>query len=117
NRTGIGIAGFTQKDGVFNLHGNCIYLADGDPRCPVIARLDPNAFVPGDMPMDVATVDAGTWSVVLYYLHSNNGADVYQVNIYSTNPPQPDTLLDDRLEFYVNNGIWRWYQRGGSRDF
>jgi hypothetical protein len=39
------------------------------------------------------------------------------VNVYSTNPPQPDTLVDDRLEIHVHNGAWQWYQRGGSAEY
>jgi len=117
NMIGIGIAGFTQKSGIYHLHGNCTFMADGDPRCPEIAVFDPATFTPDQMPLEVTTEFAGTWSVWVYYLHSNGGADVYQVNIYSTNPPQPDSLLDDRLEFHVSGGAWQWYQRGGDKDF
>jgi hypothetical protein len=117
NLSGQGIAGFVQKDSMFHLHGNCTYMPDGDPRCPVIAGFDPLSFAPGDMPKDVASDQAGTWSIVIYYLHSNNGADVYQVNTYSTNPPQPDTLVDDRLEIHVNGSSWRWHMRGGSSGY
>jgi hypothetical protein len=42
---------------------------------------------------------------------------VYQVNVYSTNPPQPDTLVDDRLEIHVRGESWTWQQRGGSSHF
>jgi subtilisin-like proprotein convertase family protein len=114
NMRGIGIAGFTQKNGMYHLHGNCTFMADGDPRCPEIAIFDPATFTPDQMPLEVTTEFAGTWSVWIYYLHSNGGADVYQVNVYSTNPPQPDTLVDDRLEIHVRGGAWQWYQRGGT---
>ena len=118
NMTGLGVAGFEQKDGTYHLHGNCTFMADGDPRCPEIAVFDPATFTPDAMPMSVATEAAGTWYVEVNYLHSNNGADVYQVNVYSTTPPQPDTLLDDRLELHINaDGTWQWYQRGGSSDY
>ena len=117
NMIGIGIAGFTQKNGEYHLHGNCTFMEDGDPRCPEIAIFNPATFTPASMPMEVTTDMAGTWSVWIYYLHSNGGKDVYQVNIYSTNPPQPDTLVDDRLELHVSGGVWRWYQRGGDTDF
>lgn len=117
NRTGIGIAGFVQKNNIFHLHGNCLFLADGAPRCPVIASFDPSTFDPDVMPLDITSDDAGSWSVWLYYLHSNNGSDVYQVNIYSTNPPQPDTLLDDRLEILVSGKSWRWNHRGGLSQY
>ena len=118
NRSGIGISAFEQKDGTFDVHGACYYMADGAIRCPVIAHFNPSTFTPGEMPMDVTSPDAGTWSVIVYYLHSNNGPAVYQVNIYSTNPPQPDTLLDDRLEIHVNSdGSWQWYERGGDPNY
>jgi hypothetical protein len=117
NLTGQGVAGFVQKNGIFHLHGNCIFLADGAPRCPVIAAFDPTTFDPAAMPLDIASDDSGTWSVWLYYLHSGNGVDVYQVNIYSTNPPQPDTLVDDRLEIHVNGESWQWYHRGGDTQY
>jgi hypothetical protein len=117
NLIGQGVAGFVQKNGVFHLHGNCIYLDDGDPRCPVIAAFDPAAFDTANMPMEISSGDAGTWSVWLHYLHSNNGVDVYQVNIYSTNPPHPDTLIDDRLEIHVSGDNWQWYHRGGHPDY
>ncbi len=116
NQTGQGMSGFVQKNGLFNLHGNCIYLADGAPRCPVIASFDPSTFTPDSMPIDATTDDAGTWTVMIYYLHSNNGVDVYQVNTYSTNPPQPDMLVDDRLELHVSGSSWRWLHRGGMFD-
>ncbi|MAS35318.1 MAG: hypothetical protein CL610_14995 [Anaerolineaceae bacterium] len=114
NMRGIGINGFEQKDGMYHLHGNCTIMDDGAPRCPEVAIFDPASFTPEAMPQEYTTAYAGTWSVWVYYLHSNNGADVYQVNVYSTNPPQPDTLLDDRLEIHVNGGSWQWYQRGGA---
>ena len=117
NRTGQGVAGFLQKNGMFHLHGNCLYLVDGAPRCPVIAAFDPTTFDPANMPMAITTVDAGTWSVWLYYLHSENGADVSQVNTYSTNPPQPDTLVDDQLEIHVEGGRWQWQHRGGHGNY
>ena len=117
NMTGIGIAGFTQKSGMYHLHGNCTYMADGDPRCPEIAVFNPATFTPEQMPMELTSDAAGTWSVWIYYLHSNGGKDVYQVNVYTTNPPQPDTLIDDRLEFHVRGGVWEWYQRGGSKNY
>jgi hypothetical protein len=116
NMIGIGIAGFTQKNGEYHLHGNCSYMEDGAPRCPEIAVFDPATFTPEQMPVEVTTGAAGDMSVWIYYLHSNNGADVYQVNVYSTNPPQPDSLLDDRLEFHVSGGAWQWYQRGGDAE-
>ena len=114
NQVGIGITGFPQKNGLFHLHGNCTYMADGAPRCPVIAAFDPASFTPDAMPLHVETAEAGVWSVVVHYLHSNHGYAVYQVNVYSTNPPQPDMLLDDRLELHVYGGSWRWHMRGGS---
>ena len=117
NMTGIGIAGFEQKNGEYHLHGNCTYMADGDPRCPEIAVFDPATFTPEQMPMEVTTDMAGRMSVWVHYLHSNNGADVYQVNVYTTNPPQPDTLIDDRLEIHVRGGAWKWYQRGGDKQY
>lgn len=117
NMRGIGIAGFTQKNGLYHLHGNCAFMPDGDPRCPEIAVFDPATFTPDQMPVEVTTEFAGTWSVWIYYLHSSSGADVYQVNVYSTNPPQPDTLLDDRLEIHVSGGAWKWYQRGGDPNY
>jgi PKD repeat protein len=117
NRTGVGVSGFVQKDGIFHLHGNCIYLADGAPRCPVIGPFDPTQFDPANGAVEISSDDAGNWSVWVFYLHSKNGADVYQVNTYSTNPPQPDTLVDDRLEIHVNGSSWRWYQRGGMKDY
>jgi hypothetical protein len=118
NQSGQGLAGFEQKNGVYHLHGNCTYMADGDPRCPVIARFDPSAFDPAAMPLDATSGDAGTWSVMIYYLHSNYGYPVYQVNVYTTNPPQPDTLLDDRLELHVRaGGAWTWHMRGGANDY
>jgi hypothetical protein len=55
--------------------------------------------------------------VVVHYLHSNNGVDVYQVNTYSTNPPQPDSLIDDRLEIHVGSSSWTWQMRGGSSNY
>lgn len=114
NQTGIGLSGFEQKDGRYHLHGNCIFLADGAPRCPVIGDFDPSSFTPDAMPMSVTTSDAGEWSVIVHYLHSNHGYPVYQVNVYRTNPPQPDTLVDDHLEFHVQaDGSWQWYMRGG----
>ena len=114
NRTGNGLSGFEQKDGRFHLHGNCIYLADGAPRCPVIGDFDPSAFTPDAMPLTITSDEAGEWSVVVHYLHSNHGYPVYQVNVYSSNPPQPDTLVDDRLEFHVQtDGSWQWHLRGG----
>ena len=109
--------GFEQKDGSYHLHGNCTYMADGAPRCPVIGNFDPATLTPDTPVLDVTTVEAGTWSVVVHYLHSNNGYPVYQVNVYSTNPPQPDTLVDDRLELHVYGGSWRWHMRGGSSNF
>ena len=51
-------------------HGNCIYLADGAPRCPVIASFDPTTFDPANMPVEITSDDAGTWSVWLYYLYT-----------------------------------------------
>ncbi len=51
--------------------------------------------------------------MTVYYLHSNNGADVYQVNIYDQN----GTLVDDRLEIHVNGGSWQWYHRGGDSQY
>ncbi len=118
NMSGIGVAGFPQKDhSAFHLHGNCAYMPDGDPRCPEIAILNPASFSPEAMPVEVTTGQAGTWSVWVHYLHSSNGVDVYQVNVYSTNPPQPDTLVDDRLEIHVSGSSWRWYQRGGRPEF
>ncbi|MBZ0301100.1 MAG: hypothetical protein K8J31_15235 [Anaerolineae bacterium] len=118
NVTGIGVAGFEQKDGIYHLHGNCTFMSDGDPRCPEIAIFNPSTFVPDSMPMDVTTEYAGTWSVWLYYLNSNDGVDVYQANIYTTNPPQPDTLIDDRLEIHVaSDGSWQWYRRGGDSSY
>jgi hypothetical protein len=116
NRTGVGVAGFAQKSGVMHLHGNCAYLADGAPRCPEIAIFDPLTFTADDMPLEITTDAAGTWSVVVYYLHSNDG-DVYQVNTYSSNPPQPDTLVDDRLEIHVQGATWRWHHRGGDERY
>ena len=118
NMSGIGIAGFEQKDGMYHLHGNCTFMADGDPRCPEIGIFDPSSLTPEAMPMEITTEFAGTWSVWMYFLYTKDGVDVYQVNVYSTNPPQPDTLLDDRLELHVNaNGSWQWYQRGGSSQY
>jgi hypothetical protein len=118
NRTGQGVAGFEQKDGIYHLHGNCLYLDDGAPRCPVVGSFDPSSLTPGDAPMEVTTGDAGTWSVWVHYLHSKDGVAVYQVNTYNTNPPQPDTLVDDRLEFHVaEGGSWQWRMRGGDRDY
>ena len=114
NRTGQGVSGFVQKSGMFHLHGNCVYLADGAPRCPVIATFDPLTFDLAAMPTEIGSDNTGTWSVWLHYLHSNDGADVYQVNVYSTNPPQPDTLIDDQLEIHVNGESWQWYRRGGD---
>ena len=117
NMSGIGINGFEQKDGMYHLHGNCTFMDDGDPRCPEVAIFDPSALSPDDMPAEITSDMAGTWSVWIYYLHSNNGVDVYQVNVYSTNPPQPDTLIDDRLELHISGGSWQWYQRGGSSNY
>ncbi|MBZ0301479.1 MAG: proprotein convertase P-domain-containing protein, partial [Anaerolineae bacterium] len=113
NLSGIGVSAFPQKDGTFDVYGNCTFMADGDPRCPIIASFDPATFTPDMMPKEFTLGDAGTWSVWVYYLHSNNGADVYQVNTYTTNPPQPDTLTDDRMEIHVYGGSWQWYQRVG----
>lgn len=118
NMTGIGIAGFEQKDGTYHLHGNCTFMPDGDPRCPEAARFDPRTFEPGDMPLEVTTEFAGAWSVWIHYLYSADGVAVYQVNIYSSNPPQPDTLLDDRLEIHVReDGSWTWHMRGGLEQY
>jgi hypothetical protein len=39
------------------------------------------------------------------------------VNVYTTNPPQPDTLIDDRLEIHVRSGSWEWHQRGGDKQY
>lgn len=114
NMTGIGLAGFKQKSGKYHLHGNCTYMADGDPRCPEVAIFDPAGFEPDAMPMEITSDMAGTWSVWVYFLYSSDGVDVYQVNVYSTNPPQPDTLLDDRLEIHISGDSWQWYQRGGN---
>ena len=117
NRTGQGVSGFVQKNGIFHLHGNCTYLADGSPRCPLIAAFDPTTFDSANMPMEITSDHAGTWSIWVHYLHSNHGADVYQVNVYSTNPPQPDTLVDDQLEIHVRGGSWQWHHRGGHPDY
>jgi hypothetical protein len=117
NRTGVGVAGFVQKDGIYHLHGNCIYLADGAPRCPVIAAFDPTAFDPANMPLEISSGDAGTWTVWLHYLYGANGVDVYQVNTYSTNPSQPDTQVDDLLEIHVIGSNWQWYHRGGDTNY
>ena len=117
NRTGQGVAGFVQKDGVFHLHGNCLSLADGAPRCPVIAAFDPATFDQAMMSREITSDNAGTWSVWLYFLHNHDGVDVYQVNVYSTQPPQPDTLVDDQLEIHVQQGDWQWFHRGGQADY
>ncbi len=116
NRVGVEVAGFVQKDGMFNVYGNCVYMADGAPRCPEIAILNPLTFSPDQTPIEVTNDLAGNWSVWLYYLHSNDG-DVYQVNIYSTNPPQPDTLVDDHMQIHVHGSSWKWYQRGGAAEY
>jgi hypothetical protein len=116
NQVGVGVSAFVQKSGLLNVHGNCAYLNESEPRCPEIAILNPSTFTPDAMPLDVTTENAGNWSGVVYYLHSNDG-DVYQVNIYSTNPPQPDSLIDDRLEIHVHGSSWKWYQRGGDVNY
>ena len=117
NRTGQQVAGFVQKSNIFHLHGNCIYLEDGAPRCPVIAAFDPSIFNPDDMPMEISSGDAGSWSVWVHFLYTKDGKNVYQVNTYSTDPPQPDTLIDDKLEIHQYSNIWQWYHRGGDSQF
>ena len=117
NMRGIGISGFEQKSGIYHLHGNCIIMADGAARCPVVASFDPDTFATQAMPVEVTTDTAGGWSVWIFFLYSSGGVDVYQVNVYTTNPPQPDTLIDDRLEIHVSGGSWQWYQRGGDKQY
>src|SRR5690606_10893494 len=117
NIRGIGIPGFKHTNGIYHPHGNCTFLPDGAASCRVIARFDPASFTPETMPVEVTTVNAGTWSVWIYFLYSKNGVDVYQVNVYLTNPPQPDSLIDDRLEIHVRGSSWQWYQRGGTKQY
>lgn len=112
NRAGIQVQGFVQKDGSFNLHGNCVFFSDGAASCPVIASFDPDTFTPASMPQAVTTDTANGWSVWVYFLYSADGVDVYQVNTYRSAVPQPDTLIDDRLEIHVNGSGWNWVQRG-----
>ncbi len=114
NRTGQGVSAFVQKNGLIHVHGNCIYLPDGAPRCPVIAVLNPATFMPASTPIDVTGPQANGWSVWLHYLHSRNGQAVYQVNVYESPSPQADTLVDDRFEIHVGAASWRWWHRGGS---
>jgi hypothetical protein len=113
-RAGQNIAGFVQKNGVFDLHGNCLFLADGAARCPILASFDPLTFKPTTKSKDITSANANGWSVWLYFLYTKDGVDVYQVNTYSTNPPQPNTLVDDHLEIHVTGTTWQWYERGGD---
>ncbi len=112
NKAGIQVQGFVQKDGSFNLHGNCVFFSDGAASCPVIASFDPDTFTPASMPQDVTSDTANGWSVWVYFLYSTDGVDVYQVNTYRSAVPQPDTLIDDQLEIHVRGSIWKWMQRG-----
>jgi hypothetical protein len=115
NHSGKGLSAFVQKNGVMHLHGNCTYLTDGAPRCPIIAAINPSTFVPGADLAELTGADAGVWSVWLYYLYSENGVAVYQVNTYRSHTPQPDTLVDDELEIHISAGSWRWLHRGGAQ--
>ena len=117
NRTGQGIAGFVQKNGVFHLHGNCVYLEDGAPRCPVVAAFDPTTFAAGQAPSEISSGTANGWSVWLYYLYDEAGKSVFQVNTYTSPRPRPDTLVDDLLEIHITGDSWQWYHRGGDPNF
>lgn len=114
NRTGVGVAGFVQTDGIFHLHGNCIWLADGAASCPVIASFAPPEFIPAAGPVELTSATANGWSVWLHYLHGAGDSHIYQVNTYSSAVPQPGTLVDDRLEIHVSGDSWQWHHRGGD---
>ena len=109
DRTGLGLSGFEQKDGTYHLHGNCTFLADGAAVCPIIARFDPRLFSTEDIAVEFTTPEAGGWTVWVFYLHSNRGADVYQVNIYDNG-----VLVDDTLEIHVSGDDYKWYVRGND---
>lgn len=113
NASGRGLAGYEQKDGMFNLFGNCVLMADGALQCPVVASFDPTQFSPENMPALVTAATANGWTVWIYYLHSNNGPDVYQANVYDG----AGNLVDDRLELHVSGGSYEWFMRGGDPQY
>jgi hypothetical protein len=111
---GMGVSGFEGKDGLYVVYGNCYVMPDGDVRCLDVGRFDPNDLDPSSSPQDVTTEFAQGWSVMVYYLHSNHGHAVYQVNIYDHN----NVLVDDRLEIHVyGEDNWQWFHRGGLSQY
>lgn len=93
---------------LLTLHGNCA----AGTQCPVIAEFDPTTF---DMTSrDLTAHTAGTWSVWVDYVSNTNGVDIYQINIYSSNPPQPETLVNDRLQIHMIGDQWQWRSRIGE---
>ena len=114
NLSGQGLSAFVQKNGLIHLHGNCLYLPDGAPRCPVIAAIDPATLRPSDAPLNVTSPTAKGWSAWLHYLYTTDGVSVYQVNTYRSATPQLDKLVDDHFEIHVGGDSWRWWHRGGS---
>ncbi|MBZ0307427.1 MAG: thrombospondin type 3 repeat-containing protein, partial [Anaerolineae bacterium] len=103
---GIGIKGYPLLTGYWEMWANCV----GD-MCYPIARFDPSQLKPNTATRFDLPESAGWYVVVLYLGKTSTGLDVYQVNTY--NPV--DTLIDDRLEIYVNAaGEWRFRDGGGQ---
>lgn len=106
---GIGIKGYPLSNGIWQQWANC----SGDA-CRIIAQFDPSVWQPDRMPRRYQDPDSGGWYVEIFYLgQSDEGYEVYQANTY--NPT--DTLIDERLQFFVGSEGWYWFDRLGDPQY